>query len=388
MSERRPRVLMVLDRLDDNGGGGERAAVGLAVSLPRDRYEVWMCSTRIATGSPLRELEAAGVRHVHVDRRGIIGPRGLADLVRLVRRIRPDVVHGHMFGSNIWATLIGRACRVPVVIAHEQTWSYEGQPLRRLIDGRVIGRLAHAFVAVSRADAGRMHEVEHVPAARIHVIPNAWFAPAELTSTDVRAEIGAGPDVPLAACAALMRPQKRHDVLIDAFAQARRAVPTAQLVLAGDGELEQIVRERIAAHGLGDAVHLLGTRGDVDSIWRAADVAVLSSDFEGTPLAILEAMSDAVPVVATDVGGLPDLIDQASGILVARRDPAALGAAMARVLGDRELRERMGAAARERAQLFTAERHAERTGELYEELLRRARGTRSRARAAGAGESP
>ena len=85
-----------------------------------------------------------------------------------------DVLHAHMFGSNVWGTVVGRAARVPVVVAHEQTWDYEGQPLRKLLDGRLIGRHADAFVAVSTADRDRMVALEGVPEDKLRVELNAY----------------------------------------------------------------------------------------------------------------------------------------------------------------------------------------------------------------------
>src|SRR6185436_7651557 len=113
----RTRVLMLVDSLYDGTGGAERFAVGLAAALPPERYEVAVCATRTSEGSLPAGLEAAGVGQFALGRRG-----------------RFDVLHCHKFGSNVWGTLIGRAAGVPVVIAHEHTWSYEGQPLRRFLD--------------------------------------------------------------------------------------------------------------------------------------------------------------------------------------------------------------------------------------------------------------
>ena len=364
----RVRVLHLVDRIDELAGGGERAAAGLAMALPADRYDRWLATTRLAGGEPLAALVAAGVHHVHLDRTGRVGAGGIARLIGLIRRLRPDVLHAHMFGSNVWGATLGRALRVPVVVAHEQTWSYEGQPVRRLLDGQLIGRLAHAVLAVSSADAERMVAIEGVPREKVHVVPNAWFARAPSTG-DVRAELGLGPDVPVAACAIVFRPQKRVDVLFEAFAACRARLPDAHLVIAGDGPERPLVERKLREHGFGDAVRLLGVRHDVDALWRAADAVVMSSDFEGTPLAVLEAMAAGGPVVATDVGGLPDITDAACARLVPRRDPAALGAALADVLGDRALRDRMGEAARAKAAEFTAERNAERVAAIYEALL-------------------
>jgi len=343
--------------------------LSLAVHLPSDRFDVYVCTTRIGGGPPIAELEAAGARHVGLGRKGRFDVPGHLALLRLARELRPDVLHAHMFGSNLAGSVFGRLARVPVVIAHEHTWSYEGDPVRKLLDGYLIGRLADAFLAVSSADAERMHSIEHVPRGKIRMIPNAWMPRPDAGSGDLRTQLGLGPDVPIAVSVTTMRPQKRLDLLAEAFVRTLRTVPGARLLLVGDGPERPALEAAVDRLGLRDAVHFLGYRQDIDAVFAAADAMVLSSDFEGTPIAVLEAMAAGVPVISTNVGGLPDVVDQTLGVLVPRRDAAALGDAMALVLGDRDLAARMGAAARKRAAEFTVDRYTERCGALYEELL-------------------
>lgn len=369
----RIRVLHVLDTLDESAAGGERAALYLATHLPADRFEVLLCTTRRSGGEPLDQLRAAGVRHFDLRRRGRADLAGYGALLRLIRQVRPDVLHTHMYGSNASGMVFGAMARVPVRVAHEQTWSYEGAPLRRFIDGQVIGRLADVFVAVSSADAERMERIEHVPAHKLRMIPNAWSARAEQVGADLRVELGIGPEVPLAASVMVMRPQKRLDVMVDAFAVTLQHLPDAQLLMVGDGPERARVIAHIERLGLQHAIRVLGYREDVGSVWEAADVLFLSSDFEGTPLSMLEGMAAGTPVVSTEIGGVPDITNDDCAVLVPRRDPHALGTALATVLGDPERRRRMGEAARTTAASFTAEAHARKFAELYESLLAKAR---------------
>lgn len=362
---RRLRVLFLIDRVGDTGGA-ERAAWALAMHLPRDRFEVWMCSTRHAHPVAVAALTESGVRHVNIGRRSKWDVHRLAALVALVRRERFDILHAHMFGSNLWGTLIGRACGVPVLLAHEHTWSYRGNPLRKWLDGRVIGRLATRFIAVSSLDAERMVSVEHVPAEKVVMIPNAYVPRPGSVGGDLRQELEIADDTPLVAAVSLLRPQKALSVLLDAFPRVLEAVPDAHLIIAGEGpcrgELEQQTREL----GLTDKVHFLGRRRDVDAILSAADVAAMSSDFEGTPLVTYECMANRTPLVATAVGGLLDIIeDGRTGMLVAPRDPSALAAALINLLTDPVRRERIAAAAAERLEDFTLEAAVRRYARLY-----------------------
>lgn len=365
---RRLRILYLINKLSPTGGA-ERAAAALAMHLPPDRFEVCVCSTRRSDPAAVAALTQSGVRHVQIGRRHKWDVHRLVALVALLRRQRFDVLHAHMFGSNLWGTVFGRACGVPVVIAHEHTWSYEGEPLRKWLDGRVIGRLATRFIAVSSLDAERMVSLEHVPREKVMVIPNAHVPRPRSATGDMRQELGIGADTPLVAVVSVLRPQKALSVLLDAYSEVRDAVPSAHLVIAGDGpcrsELEQQAREL----GLTGTIHFLGARTDVDAILSAADVAAMSSDFEGTPLVTYECMANRTPLVATAVGGLPDVVeDGRTGLLVARRDPSALAAAVTSLLLDPVKRERIAVAAADRLDSFTIEAAVRRFAALYESL--------------------
>jgi glycosyltransferase involved in cell wall biosynthesis len=371
MSEpaRRRRVLYLIDYASSTGGA-ERFAVGLATRLPQDRFEPWLCATRSTDAVAAAALDAAGVARVTLGRRAKWDVHRLGGLVRLLRSRRFDVLHTHKFGSNLWGTLIGAGCRVPVIVAHEHSWSYEGNPVRAWLDGRVIGRLADRFVAVSKADGDRMLSVEHVPAEKVVVIPNGYIPSPGTTDTDVRAELGLAPQQPMIAIAALLRPEKRIDVLLEAHARVRAQVPDARLVIAGDGECRPELEARARALGLDGGVSFLGARTDIDSLLRAADVGAMSSDREGSPLMAFECMASRTPLVATRVGGLPDVVeDGRTGLLVPRRDPAALAAALTGLLTDRPRLARMSAAAGDALEGYTIDRTVARFADLYDTLL-------------------
>jgi glycosyltransferase involved in cell wall biosynthesis len=365
----RVRVLHMINQLIESGGA-ERFVVGLATNLPEDRFESWVCVTRGIEAGPARTLADAGIPLIGLGRHAKWDVHRLGGLARLIRKVGFDVVHTHMFGSNLWGTVIGRACRVPVVIAQEHTWSYEGQPLRVWLDGHVIGRLATRFVAVSSADAERMVRIEGVPAAKVVVIPTAYIPSQAAAGGDLRAELGLEPDTPLVGTVALMRPQKALQVLIDAYAQIVAALPDTHLILAGDGRSRPDLERRVRELGLEASTHFLGIRKDVDAIVRALDVAAMSSDFEGAPLFAFECMAAGTPLVATAVGGLPELVDDGhSGLLVPPRRPDELANALIGLLLNPERRTALAAQAAQRLDSFTIERIASRFADLYEGLL-------------------
>jgi glycosyltransferase involved in cell wall biosynthesis len=365
----RPRILFVIDYAASTGGA-ERLVVGLATHLPQDRFEPWICATRSAEPATARALAESGVRLVTLGRSAKWDIHRLGGLVRILRQHRFDVLHAHKFGSNLWGTLIGSACRVPALVAHEHSWSYEGDAARAWLDGNVIGRLANRFVAVSTADAERMVSREGVRPEKIVVIPNAYIPSSAAHHADVRAELGLDAAVPLVGIAAVLRPEKRIDVLLQAHAKVRAALPGAQLVIAGDGDCRQDLERQSRELGIGDAVHFLGARTDVDSVLRAVDVAALSSDREGSPLLMFECMASQTPLVATDVGGVPDVVEQGrTGLLVPRRDPDALAEGLLSLLNDPERRAAMAAVGTEVLQRYTIKAITDRFAELYDTLL-------------------
>lgn len=372
---RRVRVLTLVDGIG-TAGGGEGIARQITLHLDPERFEVVFCVTRWGpqdeVEATIAELRDAGVTLLGIERGGRFDIGPWRDLVACARASRIDVVHTHKIGSNVWGALLTPLMGDPVFVAHEHTWSYEGQPQRVLLDRELIARRADAFVAVSREDQRRMIEIEGVPAAKTRFIPNG--IPRVLPPTpgrDVRAELGLGAETPLVGVVATLRPQKALDVMIGAVPALRERVPGATVLLIGGGEEEARLRALVADRGLGDAVRLLGERHDVPDLVASLDVAALSSDFEGSPLSVMEYMEAAKPVVATSVGGLPDLIEEGvNGLLVPPQDPPALAAALAELLLDPERAKRMGEAGRvRRREEFSIEATARRVGELYEELL-------------------
>ena len=361
---------MLLDRLTPGGGGAEVFTAGLAAALPRDRFDARVCVTRYAEGFLVDQLRSQGVPLLALGRRS---SRDVLPFWRLRDYLRGegiDVLHTHLFGSNLWGSLVGRSSGVPAVVAHEHTWSYEGQPLRKFLDGRVIGRLANAFIAVSRLDSERMVALEKVPADKVEVIPAAFVPREHDEDTDPRAELGIPQEAPVIGTAVALRPQKALNVAIDAFSKVLETIPEAHFVVAGEGPCSEDWERYARDIGVSERAHFMGPRSDIASVIRSFDVATLSSDFEGTPVFLLEAMAYGTAIVATDVGGVRDVVGgDDTAILVPPRDPEGLAAAYVALLSDPERRAKMSRAAQDRLGDFSIERVSERIAGLYERLL-------------------
>jgi glycosyltransferase involved in cell wall biosynthesis len=366
---RKLRVLTLVDKPTVTGGA-ERLAAVVAMKLDPARFESVLCASR-QTDEPLldRELEEAGIGVLALGRRSTLDLLAWRPLVSLLRD-GVDVVHAHMFGSNVWGTVLGRLSGVPVVVAHEHTWSFQGRPLRRFLDRELVARWADVFVAVSGEDRRKMIEVEGVDPAKIRLIPNGIPSPANGAVADVRAELGIEPGAPVLGVVCELRAQKALEVLFEAAALLLAEFPTLKVLVAGDGPERARLEEDARRLGVADTVLFLGIRRDVPAVLAAVDVAVLSSDYEGSPLSVMEYMAAAKPVVSTRVGGVPELVQEdVHGLLVEPRDPEALAEAVARLLRDPALAKRLGAEGRKRQQReFSLEAMVGRIEDLYEEL--------------------
>jgi glycosyltransferase involved in cell wall biosynthesis len=371
---------MLVNRLN-RGGGAERVVVALATHLPRDRFEVTVVTTRSGNGPLLDAALAQGVRHVALERHGRFDVRPFRRFVALLRAEQTDIVHAHMFGSNLWGAVLGRVAGVPVLVAHEHTWSYEGQPVRRWLDGHVIGRLADVFVAVSERDRERMATLEGVARTKISVLPNPFLRRPESPSTGSFRELDRPAGAPLVATVAVLRPQKALEVLLEAFADILTTFPEAMLAIGGDGERRSALEQHARELGISDRVRFLGWCQDVGGLLEAADVAVISSDYEGAPLFALECMAHGAPLVSTDVGNVGELLGDGEGVvLVPPRDPSAMARAITALLRDPERGAAQVRAAAERLPRFEIDNVTREFAELYDRLLAQARRGRRRAK--------
>jgi glycosyltransferase involved in cell wall biosynthesis len=375
---RRIKVLTLTDQLVYLGGGAERVAMEIATRLDQSRFESVFCASRYWEGARSdsvqdaeRRMDEAGVRYFGLGRRSGIDLYRWLSLRGILRRERVDVLHSHMFGSNVGGTMIGRLARVPAIVAHEHTWSFEGRPLRRFVDREVIGRGSTVFIAVSRDDQRKMAEIEGVNPKKILHVPNGIAPPPPPTGADVRSELGIPTGAPLVGTVSVLRPQKALDVFIRAAAQLLREDPDLRVLLAGDGPLRGELTELVHSLGVQDRLLLPGYRSDASDVIAALDVAVSSSAFEGSPLAVMEYMESARPIVATRVGGVPDLIENGvHGLLVDPGDVPALSAAIRRMLDEPEAARRMGQAAHDRRRHeFTVDLMVRRFEALYERLV-------------------
>ncbi len=354
--ERRIGVMALALNVGRCYGGAERIAFELLGRLNPDRFARSLCVINVplpglegANEADLRELEEDGVEVLRLERRSQFSLSAWSPLYRRLAAGSIDILHCHMPRASLPGTIVGRLARVPVIVNHEHGWAFEGQPVRQFLDRNVLARGGNVLLAVSERDRHRMIELERIPAECIEILPNGIVASSP-SGHDVRGELGLASDARLVGAIARLFPEKGNDELIRAMALLKpEQGGQLQCVIAGLGPEDKRLQALIDELDLADCVRLVGFRTDVPDLLRALDVAVLASKREGSPLAVMEYMAASAPIVATAVGGVPELIeDGVHGLLVRPGDPRALANAIGRLLDDRTLAARLGAAAAER----------------------------------------
>ena len=308
--------------------------------------------------------------------------RSVAFVRRVAARGRFDVVNTHSRCDTVRAAMGARLARTPLIVRTRHL----AKPINSLY---AYTWLAHRVIAVSRHVQRQLLDGGAPPEA-VATIHSPIVLPEGDGKGSLRQELGLPADALVVGCVAVMRTEKGHADLIDAFQRVLAAFPQAHLVLAGDGmPVFERLKGQVQALGLASRVHFLGRRHDIGNVLQAFDVFALPTHREAFGTAFVEAAAMGVPVIGTDVGGVPETMQAGvTGLLVPPRDPAALAAALESLLADPERRRRMGEAGREliRGQgLFSVDRAALLVEAAYARWLGERRG---RAPAAPSGSMP
>lgn len=313
-------------------GGAETQLVQLARGLHGRGWAVQVVSM-LSDDGLAGELRDTDVVHLGM-RRGRASLSGIWRCVGAVRRHRPHVLISFTYPGNMLGRVVGRLTRVPVIVSSIRGERFGGRLRERLM--RVTGWMDTVTSTNSRAVSKALIDRGIVAASKMKVIPNALIAPRSVPdgpeTSRLRAELRLELGEFLWLAVGRIESPKDYPGLIRAFAQVEVAVPS-RLLIAGDGPLRAEIQELIERLSLGDRVKLLGFRNDVAALLHAADGLVLSSAHEGLPNAVMEALGAGKPVVATDVGGVRELVeDGSSGIIVPPGDPAKLAEGLERLM--------------------------------------------------------
>lgn len=357
------RVLHVVESM--RRGGAESVVVEHVRHAAPD-VELLVCALN-QDGPALETARAAGARTFHLGKHGAAdGVRRLADLVRSER---VDLVNGHNATGGLYAALAARMAGGRVAFRTEHTIHFPGRhsalyPLLEPISTVLTRRVVCVCQAVLESHVSRLPWA----ARRFVTVANGISSAAHTRPREVtRSTLGIAEDAPIVLSIGSLSVQKAQHHLVDAFGAIAAAHPRAILLVAGDGPLREPLSQRITAAGLSDRVRLLGARDDAADLLEACDLFVLSSQREGLPITLIEAMRAGRACVSTRIGGTAEVVDEGvTGLLVPPGAPSALAAALATLLGDPAARARMGEAGRRRwRERFTAERMVRDTEALY-----------------------
>jgi glycosyltransferase involved in cell wall biosynthesis len=378
-----------------NIGGPAHHVSMLSGRLDADRFRTLLVHGRIAVSEGsfeyLAEREGCAVEvvsHLGPEIRPLSDLRALVGLMGAMRRFRPHIVHTHTAKAGFLgrlAAVLGPGPR-PIIVHTYHGHVLEGYfgrtttTIYRLLERR-LAAVSDCLIGVSRATVDDLVRLGVAPPERFRMIPigldlERFRQPDLEAAASLRLECGAQESEMLAAYVGRLVPIKRVDLVLRAVAGARRQAAPLRLVVAGDGERRQGLERLADQLGLRDAVTFLGYVSDSSRVAAAADVAILASDNEGTPVALIEAAAAGRPAVATAAGGVPEVVVPGAGLLAPRGDHVALADALVRFARDPSLRTKMGARAREHVlRQFSIERLLSDIEDLYEELLA---GSRSR----------
>lgn len=314
-------------------GGLEKVVTELVHGLQaRGRPLLLLVVLEPTTAEPawVRELRDTGATVLVLRHGGRSYGSEFRSIGRVLREHRVSVLHTHGYRADLIHALAARGAGIPVV---STVHGFTGRGMRgrfyEWLQCRAL-RSVKAVVAVSRPLADEL-TARGVPSARLHLLPNAVAPVAPMDSAPARRALDLPPRGPIVGWVGRMSAEKGPDVMVQAMASLR---PDVTLCMVGDGPVLAATRALAASLGLQERIRFAGAVPAAGALLRAFDVLALSSRTEGTPMVVLEAAAAGVPVVATAVGGVPDLLGSDAASLVSAGDPGALGAAIAQVLSD------------------------------------------------------
>lgn len=312
-------------------GGSETLAANLAAYFHTRGVPVAVCSTHSGEGPISRRLSAAGIACHAMAGDKYSRVRRLLDLYRLFRREAVDVLHIQhisLLPLCYWPARLAGVRRI-VTTEHNEIFIRESGKLRRRAR-RYCSRI-NAVTAIHQELLDYLKDELQLPASKLHLIPNGVdtrrFAPGERDPA-LRRSLGIPDDAVVAACIGRLHEHKGHRDLLTAAKRVREGCDQFRLLIVGDGPLRQSLEATVRMEGLDETVLFLGERRDIDVVLKSLDIVVLSSETEGVPIVLLEAMSAGVPCIATAVGGVPELIGRTDGRLVPPREPGAMAEAI------------------------------------------------------------
>lgn len=322
-------------------GGAEMYAFTVAANLDAQKYTPLLCA--IDKGGALEpEIERKGIPYFVMNRRQGIDLKLMWRLYRLFKENQVRVIHTHHFNQLFYSILGAKLTGAKIVHMEHSVEFLKRKRLARALN--FLSRFCDKVIAIGNDGANALKELAGIPENKLEII-RAGVDPANYaeSKSEARKALGLDQEEKIAVIVARLFPEKNHKLLLEAFAQVVRQVEKTRLIIVGDGVEESAIQNEIARLNLQEQVTMMGVRRDVARILAASDLFVLSSDREGLPIAVLEAMAAGKPVVTTGVGDLPAVVqDGKSGRVVPAKNSKAMADALVEILSDEEKAVNMG----------------------------------------------
>lgn len=347
LADRGPlRVMFVITSMPV--GGAETLLVNLVRRMDRSQFEPELCCLKEL--GPLGEVLAQEIPACEKQIRYKTDWRVIGRLAQRMRERKIDAVVTVGTGGDkmFWGRLAAWRAGVPVILSALHS---TGLPDHVEFPNRLLAPITDGFIGVAKPHGEYLVRAEGCPRHKVFVIPNGVdverFQPVA-PPVGLREQIGLPTDAPTAAIVAALRPEKNHELFLDAAALVLKQLPQARFLLIGDGQRRAALEERVTQLGIQDSIHFLGTRSDVPALLSLVDVLALSSHMEANPVSILEGLACGKPVVATRVGSIPETVHHGeNGYLVDPGSAPQLAEHLFRLLADPSLARRLGAAGRQ-----------------------------------------
>ena len=374
----KPKIKILYIITSSGIGGAERILYYTATGLDYNKYDISICSLK-KKGEIAGDLEKQGIEVccLHLGgRERFLG--WLSSIITLIWlfpyliRIRPTIVHSFLFRANILARIAGYLTGVPIVISSVRVMGGEKRYFHYI--EKITSFMVDHYVAVSESVKRYIIDKSKISAEKISVIYNGVNIKSQddLHEQNVRMPFKIEDEDRILMTVGRLHEQKGHYYLVKAISKVQKEFPKVKLLVIGEGEEENNLKKLVKSLDLTNEVIFIGLSSDIEEILPMAELFLLPSLWEGLPNVLLEAMAAGKPVIATEVGGVPELVIHGeTGMLVPHKDSDALACAIADLLKNRLKARRMGETGRIRAEEhFSIQKMIEKTESLYQELLR------------------
>lgn len=355
------RIIQVITCL--NLGGAQTLLENLSYGLKDAGHDVIVISLENYHSATAQRIEDRGIQVIYLDKKPHYDPTIAGKLGEVLKSLKPDIIHAHNI-KKAYVYLAAKKAKVKRVVytVHNMAWQEQG-----VVGGLFSYLMFHTGCMVP---VGLSPKVTESIEQRYHLknVPTVYNG-TDLSRFSVKTEYSLH-DEPSILNVARLDAQKNHKRLIESFAIVSRQFPAAKLVIVGEGELQETLESQTKESGLTEKVLFEGLQDDIPKYMKDADVFCLSSDYEGMPMTLIEAMAAGMPIVSTNVGGISDMLTNEGSAILTGLDATELANAVIRILSNKDLREKLGKNAYEASQEFSHRRMTQKYISIYKKILK------------------